>query len=303
MMLEHCPVLGPMIITSSSRASATELNRAQHHQLLSTASAMTVDSRLVTSLPDAVRLLEQTAKALRQLNPHGSQTVMTGIPTEQLGKLDVVMALVEQKQHRIVDDDLESRAELDKQSTLARVAKLQPVARKAALGKADAELVMKSVRTEPDQLLAINTLRHLLSRAHDVSVGDVDVVVADQSLASSPDFAASRAYVVELSVNSINADTGIVNCVLQGGQDLEPVFQVCDLGHRNLQFQLSRDRLVLLGYCMLLGLQLKAQISIRITLTAKGPSYRCSLITLHDEEALFTSIRRAISAQTPDLFA
>lgn len=279
------------------------LNSARHHQLLAKAPPMTVDSRLVTPLPEAIWLLEQAAKTLKQTNPHGAQIVLTGIPTDQLGKLDVVMALVEQKQRSIDNDDLESRAELDKQSALARIAKLQPVARKAAQGKADAEAVMSSIRSEPDQLLAINTLRHLLHRTHNLSVGDVDVVIGDQALTGSPDFAASRTYLVQLSVSSINADTGVVNCVLQGGQDLEPVFQVSDLEHRTLQFQLAHDRLVLLGYCMLLGLHLKAQISMRITLTAKGPSYKCSLITLQDEETLLSSIRKAIAMQTPDLFS
>ncbi|MBK1684984.1 hypothetical protein CKO18_15605 [Rhodoferax fermentans] len=264
---------------------------------------MTSDSRLVTPLPEAIWQLEQAAKTLKQTNPHGGQTVLTGVPTDQLRKIDVVLALVEQKQRAIVNDDLESRAELDKQSTLARIAKLQPVARKAAQGKADAEIVMSAIRSEPDQLLAINSLRHLLCRTHNLSVGNVDVVSDDQSGICSPDFTASRAYQVTLSVSSINADNGGVVCVLQDGQDLEPIFQARDLGQRSLQFQLVHDRLMLLGYCMLLGLHLKALISIRITLTAKGPSYKCSLITLQDEESLLASIRKAIAMQTPDLFS
>lgn len=303
MMLEHCPVHGPVIITSRSRSSVSALNNSRHHQILAKALPMTVDSRLVTPLPEAIWLLEQAAKTLQQTNPHAAQTVLTGIPSDQLGQLDVVMALVEQKQRRIDNDSLESRAQLDKQNALSRITKLQPVAHKAAQGKADAETVMRSIRSEPDQTLAISTLRHLLLRTHDLSICDVDVIHGAQEMTGSPDFAASRTYLVHLSVSSINADRGEVSCVLQGGHDLEPIFQASDLGHRPLQFQLGHDKLVLLGYCMLFGLHLKAQISLRLTLMAKGLSYRCSLITLHDEDALMASIRKAIAMQTPDLFS
>lgn len=303
MLIEYCPIHGPLVITTKSSLSRAELARARHLHVLEKSSTMANDSCLVTPLPEAFMLLKQAARTLKEMNPHGPQTALTGIPTDQLAKLEVVTALVEQRQRSIENDDLQSRAELDKQCTLSRVGRLQPVVRKAAQGKADAEFVMHTIRAEPDQLLALNTLRHLMTRTSDLSMGDVDVVVGDQALGCSPDFVASKAYLVQLSVSSINADTSIVSCMLQGGQDLEPIFQASDLGHRSLLFHLSRDRLVFFGYCMLLGLQLKAQISIRIALTAKGPSYRCSLITIQDEETLLASIRKAIATQTPDLFS
>lgn len=302
-MLEHCPIHGPLIITTRSRVRAAMLHHSRHHQLVAKVAFMTVDSRIVTPLPDAIWLLEQAAKTLKQTNPHGGQAVLTGIPTDQLRKLDVVMALVEQKQRSIENDALEDRAELDKQDSLARFAKLQPVARKVAQGKMDAETVMKAIRAEPDQLLAISTLRHLLLRTHELSVGDVDVITADQASSGIADFNASRPYNVTMSVSAIKVETCQVNCVLQGGEDLEPIFQAGDLGHRVLQFQVGSDKLMLLGYCMLFGLHPKALISVRVTLTSKGPSYRCSLIAFHDEDALLASIRQAITQQTPALFS
>ena len=303
MITDYCPIHGPLIITMRSRVSAAALHNSEHHLLIAKAPTMPTDFRIVTPLPEAIRLLEKTARMLKQTNPHGQQTVLTGIPSEQLQKLDVVMALIEQKQRTIDNDTIEERAELDKQDALARIARMQPITRKARQGKLDAETVMKAIRSEPDQHLAMNTLRHLVLRTNDLSVSDVDVITEDSSSAFGIDFNASKTYSVQMSVNAIHAESGNVSCVLQGGENLEPVFQTSDLGRRGLQFQVTSDKFILLGYCMLLGLHVKAQIAIRVSLTSKGPSYKCSLISFVEDEALLSSIRNGIAQQTPSLFA
>lgn len=300
MLIEHCPTLGPMIITTRSSLQPEETKAAsQLLQLIDIKPIMTDETRLITPIASAFQQIEQTAKAIRQLNPHG----LIGIPTEQLRELEVVSALIEARQRSLENDDLQSRAQLDKKQSLALFAKLKPLVGKAVQGKIDAETVMKAIRSEPDQMQAINTLRHLILRKSDISVGDIEVISAEAGQSSNPDFTASNPYVVHLTVNSINAEHATASCILQGGQDLEPIFQREDFGSRTLQFQLPHDRLVLAGYCMLHGLQITARISLRMTLTAKGPSYKCSLIALENEDRLLASLKAAMVMLTPDLFA
>ncbi len=303
MQIEHCPTLGTLIITTRVKLSSSELCKAQHHQIFSSEPLMPVDTKLVIPLSSAIPLLEQANKVLKQLNHHGSQSMVTGILASQLSQLEVVMALPEQKQRSVENDDLQSRAAMDKQRITALFDKFRPLARKAEQGKVDAEALMQSIRSEPDQQLAINTFRHLIARTHDIHMGDAPIVTSELTPSSTPEFVSKKPYVVDLTVCSINSENGLACCILQGGQNLEPAFQKDDLGRRTLQFQLAHDRLITFGFCMLLGLRLKAQISLRISLTAKGPSYKCALINLLDEEALTSSIRKGIAMQTPDLFS
>lgn len=303
MLIENCPHLGPMIVTKRSKLPPEETKACHLLQLNDKRHIMTNETKLITPILEAIHQIEQTAKTVQQLDSRGLQEVMIGIPTDQLRELEVISALVEARQRSFENDDLQSRAELDKKQSLALITKLKPLAGKAAQGKIDAETVMNAIRSEPDQLQALNTLRHLILRNSDISIGDIDVIRAEAGHSSNPDFPASKPYLVQLTVNSINTKDSTASCILQSGCDLEPMFQKDDIGKKHLQFQLPYDWLVLAGYCMLHGLQITAKISLRMTLTAKGPAYKCALIALENENGLLASIRKAMVMQTPDLFA
>lgn len=303
MISENCPVHGPLVVTMKSKASSRSLKNTSHHEILSMTKPLSDSPQRITPLSQAVDLLNQTAKVLKQTNIHGSQATLTGIRTDQLENLEIVVALIEQKQRSLDHTTVDEHAQQDKQAALARMAPLQALARKAPLGRLDAETVLKTIWSDPDQTFAVHSLRQLLLRKNSLSIGDVDVVVEADASAGNPDFDGKRSYSVEMSANSIKSDVGQATCVLQSGEQLDSIFSVRDLGHRELHLQELGDKLLPIGYCMLLDLHFKAEIAVQIVLTAKGLSYKCSLIRFNKEAELLASIRRAIEQQTPGLFA
>lgn len=277
--------------------------KARHFHLLTKTPIMPIESSLITPLPEAFELLKKTAQSLTQLSPHSNQTTLVGVPTDELEKLHVVLALSEQKQRNLENDSLEERARIDKQDALARMTRLQVIARQAATGKVDAESVMQVIRAEPDQALAIRNMLHLLRRKHDLSIGDVDVISADPSSSANADFSARKTYVVTMSTNSINTSKHEVSCKLLGGENLEPIFQVSDLDDRLLHFQVTSHQMKIFNWSMLFELEIKAQISINVGLSGKGLTYKCSLVTFLDKEAFQRNVENAVSQQMSRLFA
>ena len=97
-------------------------------------------------------------------------------------------------------------------------------------------------------------------------------------------------------------DGGVIVCQLKGGESLLPLFIPEDFDTRLLYFLEEGEVRMLMGYCLILGLEFRARISIRVSLSGQGLTYRGSIIQLADQSKILSSIQKAMAIFSADLF-
>ena len=260
---------------------------------------MNSEKMKIVPIEQVHQLALAAAKNLRGL--HRKKHVLIGFHEKCLVDLEIVVGLTDQKQRDWTEGDLQTQADEVIQTTRSQIGRLRPLALKYLASKADAEAVLETLRKENDLASATQILRKIISSRNAIAVDGIEVIDEAPNAKAHVDLAAKNSYLVDLSVKEMK-DDGVIVCQLKGGESLHPLFIPEDFNARLLHFLEEGEVRMLMGYCMILGLEFRARISVRVSLSGQGLTYRGSIIQLADQPKILSSIQKAMAMFSADLF-
>lgn len=298
-MIEICPRYGPLAITASAKLPRNLKSTLKEVTVLHKKHLMNPEKLKIIPIEQVRQLALEAARTFPGL--HHKKRIVIGIPEECLANLEVVVGLTDQKQRDWTEGDLQNQAQEDIRSSQQQLGRLRPLALKYLASKADAEAVLQTLRKESDFASAAQNLRKIIYSRNAIAVGGVEVIDEAPNAKAHIDLAAKKSYLVTLSVKEMK-DDGVIVCQLRGGDDLQPLFIPADFHTRLLHFLEEGDARMLLGYCMVLGLEFRARISVRVSLSGQGLTFKGSIIQFADKANILTSVQKAMTMLSTDLF-
>lgn len=297
-MIERCSTFGAIAVTSSATVAAPA-NAHLQLQIQKEQQVIDIPDATVVPISTAIQKIKIAALELSRASPHPKGQSVVGIRSESLEQLQIVLARSETRQRSLDDRDLKTVAQEEIEDTASTYARLASLANKAKNGKATAEEFVSAMRAESDPSRACSAVYQMVNKRQTILVGEHQVVTADSRTAGSTEIElrAAEAYLLCVTVHSVNADTGEVSCRLIGGERLDRLFSDVDINRRILQFRVVGQALFLLALCASVGAQVDIVASVRLLVTPKGATYRCTLINFKDLKRLSGELRKSIENQ------
>lgn len=293
-MIEYCPTHGPIAVSSSAQVS-TPRQALTAAEILEEKSLSRSTDATVVPVAIVLEKIRTAARELARANPHPKGHSFVGIRADALDNLAVVIARTQDRQRAFDEKDLDSTAREEIKHVKDSYARLSGLADKVQSGKASAEDVFGEIRANPDPARSRQALFQMVSQRQSVHVGDEEIVSeAEGTRSGEVEIPAASRYLLRMTVQSVNTDTGDVSCKLVGGEKLASLFADSDIESRLLRFRVVDEALFVLASAQSVGAVFDAVVAVRLVLGGKGFSYRCTLVRFHDVKKLASELQRAI---------
>lgn len=293
-MIEYCPTLGPVVVSSMApiRAPVHAMTAAQ---ILKEETLTRIPDATVVPIGIALDRIKTAGQELSRANPHPRGHSVVGIRSDALEHLTVVIARTQERQRSLEEKDLPTTAQDEIRQTVDNYARFSELSAKIRNARATAEEVFGVLRSETDSGRSRMALLQKATKRQTVRVGNEEIVSQDDVASNVEiELPAADRYRLQMTVQSVNTDTGDVNCKLIGGENLDRLFFDADVERRVLHFRVVDEALFLLSLAASVGAVVDAAVAIRMLITPKGFSYRCTLIGFHDAKALASDLHKAV---------
>lgn len=293
-MIEYCPTHGPIVVSSAAQmgSRSQELTAAE---ILEETTLTRIPDAAVVPVTIVVERINTAARELARANPHPKGHSFVGIRFDALQHLTVVIARTQDKQRSLEEKDLRTTAQEEIKRAVDSYTRLSGLADRIRAGKAMAEQVFGEIRADADPARARQALLQKVSQRQSVHIGNEEIVSHDKGAANAEiDVPAADRYRLRMTVQSVNTDTGDVSCKLVGGDKLANLFTDSDIETRLLRFRVVDEALFVLASAQSVGASFDAVVSVRLVLSTKGFSYRCTLVRFYDVKSLASELKKAI---------
>lgn len=294
-MIERCATYGSVAVTSSAPVSASA-NALTPCQIQKEHPLTEIPNATVVPIHVALEKIKTAAVELGRASPHPKSQMLIGIRAECLEQLQVVLARTESRQRSLDEKDLQATAREEVEDATSTYSRLIGLAVKAKGGKLTAEQFISAMRAEADPARASGAVHQMVTRRQTIQLGEHEVVTAESNSAASTviELSAAESYCLRVTVHTINTYTGEVHCTLVGGERLDRLFSNSDINRRVLQLRVVGQALFMLSLCASVGAAVDIVASIRILVTSKGISHRCSLINFENLKRLSLELSKDI---------
>lgn len=292
-MIEYCPTYGALTATSAAPIHIVS-NALAHAEIQQEQTLSRLPDATIVPLGIALQCIKTAGVELARANPHPKGCTLIGIRSELLEEFQVVAARIEGKQRSIDGEDLASVANSEVADSKEMYSRLAPLASRITAKKAAAEDFVKAMRAETDHSRARAAVLQMTNKRQSIRLGGQELVTGAGDSASEIELAARETYRLRMTVQSINTDTGEVTCKLVDGVDLDRLFDPSDLDRRVLHFRVVNEALFLLSQCGSLGAPVDVTVSLRMVLTPRGQSFRCTLVGFDDIKTLAVDLQKRL---------
>lgn len=301
----ECPRLGPYCITSLSPLYPREKLVIDDTQLLQELSLSCDMTRHITPISTAIQLLLDTEKTLQSYNSHPPDQSVVGVPTDDLARLQLVVARTPSRQPSVLESSFQDEAAREVQTTRELVNRFTPVSRSITEGAASAETVMETLHAEADPSRARRVLwAQVKGQATVISDGQILAKGTPEPSSGSVSVPGQDVHQIQVDILRSDRERSSFKVKLLKTLSATTLFKPADCGTQVLLLDVpDRADFFLIGQSMALGWPVAISVSVDVVLSARGVEYRATLLVIPKSAELAKRLSSAVAAHTLELFS